>query len=178
MVLTQSIGVESGLQYLSESKEALQSRSPNQELLPLTASVNSRDRLEIGGCEVTALVEQFGSPLYILDEETLRATSSQYRDAFKRYYPGESQVLYASKAWSCLAVCVIAASEGLGIDVVSAGEIHTDFIKNFIKAEAVSYDDFVALAGWKISRSSGRSRMEGRDYIVQDGDVIEFKIGK
>ncbi len=125
MVLTQSIRVESGLQYLSESKEALQSRSPNQELLPLTASVNSRDRLEIGGCEVTALVEQFGSPLYILDEETLRATSSQYRDAFLRYYPGESQVLYASKAWSCLAVCAIAASEGLGIDVVSAGEIHT-----------------------------------------------------
>ena len=125
MVSTQSVGVESGLQNLSESKEALQSRSPNQELLPLTASVNSRDRLEIGGCEVTALVEQFGSPLYILDEETLRATSSQYRDAFKRYYPGESQVLYASKAWSCLAVCAIAASEGLGIDVVSAGEIHT-----------------------------------------------------
>ncbi|MEG3861866.1 diaminopimelate decarboxylase [Microcoleus sp. herbarium12] len=124
MVLTQSRG-ESGLQYLSESKEAPQSRSPNQELLPLTASVNSSDRLEIGGCEVTALVEKFGSPLYILDEETLRATSSQYRDAFERYYPGESQVLYASKAWSCLAVCAIAASEGLGIDVVSAGEIRT-----------------------------------------------------
>jgi len=132
MVLTQSLRVESGLQYLSESKESLQSRSeagrkpsPNQELLPLTASVNSRDRLEIGGCEVAALVEQFGSPLYILDEETLRATSSQYRDAFKRYYPGESQVLYASKAWSCLAVCAIAGSEGLGIDVVSSGEIRT-----------------------------------------------------
>ncbi|MEG4342057.1 diaminopimelate decarboxylase [Microcoleus sp. A003_D6] len=125
MVSTQSVGVESGLQYLSESQDARESRSPNQELLPLTASVNSRDRLEIGGCEVTALVEQFGSPLYILDEETLRATSSQYRDAFKRYYPGSSQVLYASKAWSCLAVCAIAASEGLGIDVVSAGEIYT-----------------------------------------------------
>ncbi len=126
MVLTQSIEeAESGLQYLSKSQEAPQSRSPNQELLPLTASVNSRDRLEIGGCEVTALVEQFGSPLYILDEETLRATSSQYRDAFKKFYPGESQVLYASKAWSCLAVCAIAASEGLGIDVVSSGEIHT-----------------------------------------------------
>ncbi|MEG4235205.1 diaminopimelate decarboxylase [Microcoleus sp. Pol11C3] len=125
MVSTQSVGVESGLKYLSESQDALQSRSPNQELLPLTASVKSRDRLEIGGCEVTALVEQFGSPLYILDEETLRAACTQYRDAFKRYYPGSSQVLYASKAWSCLAVCAIAASEGLGIDVVSAGEIHT-----------------------------------------------------
>lgn len=125
MVSTQSIGVESGLQYLPESKEATKNRSPNQQLLPLTAKVNSRDRLEIGGCEVTALVEQFGSPLYILDEETLRTACSQYRDAFRRYYPGESQVLYASKAWSCLAVCAIAASEGLGIDVVSAGELET-----------------------------------------------------
>ena len=125
MVSTQSFGVESGLKYLSESKLALQNRSPNQELLPLTASVNSSDRLEIGGCEVTALVEQFGSPLYILDEETLRAACAQYRDAFGRYYPGSSQVLYASKAWSCLAVCAIAAEEGLGIDVVSAGEIYT-----------------------------------------------------
>jgi diaminopimelate decarboxylase len=109
----------------SKYPESLKSRSPNQELLPLTARVNSSDRLEIGGCEVTALVEQFGSPLYILDEETLRATCAQYRDAFKHYYPGKTQVLYASKAWSCLAVCAIAASEGLGIDVVSAGEIHT-----------------------------------------------------
>jgi len=125
MVSTQSFGVESGLKYLSDSKPTLQNRSPNQELLPLTASVNSSDRLEIGGCEVTALVEQFGSPLYILDEETLRAACAQYRDAFGRYYPGSSQVLYASKAWSCLAVCAIAAEEGLGIDVVSAGEIHT-----------------------------------------------------
>ena len=125
MVSTQSLRVESGLQYLSESQAAPKSRSPNQELLPLTASVNDQHRLEIGGCEVTALVEQFGSPLYILDEETLRAACTQYRDAFKRHYPGETQVLYASKAWSCLAVCAIAASEGLGIDVVSAGEIHT-----------------------------------------------------
>jgi diaminopimelate decarboxylase len=135
MELTQSIEVECGLQYLSESKETIQNRSPNQELLPLTASVNSRYHLEIGGCEVTDLVEQFGSPLYILDEETLRATSSQYRDAFQEHYKGksqqgesqqgESQVLYASKAWSCLAVCAIVADEGLGIDVVSSGEIHT-----------------------------------------------------
>jgi diaminopimelate decarboxylase len=108
----------------SKYPESLKSRSPNQELLPLTANVNG-DLLEIGGCEVTALVEQFGSPLYILDEETLRATCAQYRDAFEHYYPGKTQVLYASKAWSCLAVCAIAASEGLGIDVVSAGEIHT-----------------------------------------------------
>lgn len=99
--------------------------SPNQELLPLTSSVNSRDFLEIGGCDVTTLVEQFGSPLYIVDEETLRTACRQYRESLKRYYAGESQVLYASKAWSCVAICAIVRQEGLGIDVVSGGELYT-----------------------------------------------------
>jgi diaminopimelate decarboxylase len=91
----------------------------------LTARVNRDDFLEIGGCDVTKLVQQFGSPLYILDETTLRIACQQYRDTFKKYYKGESQVLYASKAWNCLAVCAIVASEGLGIDVVSGGELYT-----------------------------------------------------
>ncbi len=116
---------KSGYQYLPSSSLGDTPRSPNQELLPLTATVNSRDGLEIGGCDVTTLVERFGSPLYILDEVTLRTACRQYRDGFARYYPGESQVLYASKAWNCLAVCAIAASEGLGIDVVSGGELYT-----------------------------------------------------
>ncbi len=114
----------SGLDYLPNSNST-PANSPNQELLPLTAKINEFDALEIGGCDVTSLVEQFGSPLYILDEETLRTACRQYRDAMQRYYPGESQVLYASKAWSCLAVCAIAFSEGLGIDVVSGGELYT-----------------------------------------------------
>jgi diaminopimelate decarboxylase len=117
----------SGNQYLPDfpqnSKEV--TLSPNQQLLPLTSTVNSKDCLEIGGCDVTTLVQQFGSPLYIVDEETLRTACRQYRDSFKHYYKGESQVIYASKAWSCLAVCAIVASEGLGIDVVSGGELYT-----------------------------------------------------
>ncbi|MBD2105085.1 diaminopimelate decarboxylase [Leptolyngbya sp. FACHB-261] len=99
--------------------------SPNQQLLPLTAHINDSNHLEVGGCDVVDLVEQFGSPLYILDETTLRTAAAQYRDSFRTYYPGPSQVIYASKAWSCLAVCALVNSEGLGIDVVSAGELYT-----------------------------------------------------
>ncbi|MFN3926893.1 MAG: diaminopimelate decarboxylase [Pseudanabaenaceae cyanobacterium] len=99
--------------------------SPNQQLLPLTAITNSRGHLEIGGCEVAALAQQYGTPLYIVDELTVRAACRQYRDGFREYYPGQSQVLYASKAWSCLAICAIAGSEGLGMDIVSAGELFT-----------------------------------------------------
>ncbi|MEH1921995.1 diaminopimelate decarboxylase [Nostoc sp.] len=126
MVSTHPTGVQhSGSQYLPQRHDTSTNPSPNQQLLPLTARVHHHDLLEIGGCDVTTLVEQFGSPLYILDEETLRSACQQYRDAFKQYYKGESQVLYASKAWNCLAVCAIAASEGLGIDVVSGGELYT-----------------------------------------------------
>ena len=125
MVSTQSVGVEhSGCQYLPSYSPASQP-SPNQFLLPLTAKVNGENHLEIGGCDVVQLVEQFGSPLYILDEETLRTACRQYRDSFKTYYPGESLVIYASKAWNCLAVCAIVRSEGLGIDVVSGCELIT-----------------------------------------------------
>jgi diaminopimelate decarboxylase len=114
--------ITSASQYIASNQAQL---SPNQALLPLTARVNDQDHLEIGGCDVTELVERFDSPLYIVDEDTIRRSCGQYRDAFKKYYGGESQVLYASKAWNCLAICAIAADEGLGIDVVSAGELYT-----------------------------------------------------
>ena len=66
----------------------------------------------------------------------------------------------------------------LGSNAVEAsGEIHTDFMKKFIKAEVVGFDDFVEFGGWKGSREHGKAMLEGRDYIVRDGDVVEFKIG-
>ncbi|AKG21931.1 diaminopimelate decarboxylase [Calothrix sp. 336/3] len=126
MVSTHPTGVQdSGSKYLPQISSTQTTPSPNQQLLPLTAKVNLHDHLEIGGCDVKNLVAQYGTPLYILDEATLRAACEQYRESFKKYYPGESQVLYASKAWNCLAICAIAASEGLGIDVASGGELHT-----------------------------------------------------
>lgn len=59
----------------------------------------------------------------------------------------------------------------------AAGTIHTDFEKKFIKAEVVSYDDFVTLGGWKNSKEHGKARQEGREYVMKDGDVVEFKVG-
>lgn len=61
--------------------------------------------------------------------------------------------------------------------VEASGVIHSDFMKKFIKAEIVSYDDFVSLNGWKGARDAGKARQEGRDYVMKDGDVVEFKIG-
>lgn len=61
--------------------------------------------------------------------------------------------------------------------VLAAGEIHTDFMKKFIKAEVVAYDDFIENRGWKGSREKGKAGLQGKEYIMQDGDVVEFKIG-
>jgi len=60
---------------------------------------------------------------------------------------------------------------------VAAGVIHTDFEKNFIKADIVSFEDFIASGGWKNAREQGLVRQEGRGYVVNDGDVVEFKVG-
>lgn len=57
----------------------------------------------------------------------------------------------------------------------AAGVIHTDFEKGFIKAEVIGYDDFLTCGGRQEARDKGKARMEGKDYVCQDGDVIEFK---
>jgi len=57
----------------------------------------------------------------------------------------------------------------------AAGEIHTDFEKGFIRAETVSYNDFIMNDGWLNSKTNGKMRLEGKDYIVQDGDVLNFR---
>ncbi|HZZ98372.1 MAG TPA: redox-regulated ATPase YchF [Candidatus Saccharimonadia bacterium] len=61
--------------------------------------------------------------------------------------------------------------------VEAAGVIHTDFMKKFIKANIASLQDFISLGGWKGVRESGKLKQEGKTYVMQDGDVVEFMIG-
>ena len=60
----------------------------------------------------------------------------------------------------------------------ASGVIHTDFMQKFIKADIVDFDDFIGSEGWKGSRESGKARSEGKEYVMKDGDVVEFKIGQ
>ncbi|HQU00263.1 MAG TPA: DUF933 domain-containing protein, partial [Acidimicrobiales bacterium] len=59
----------------------------------------------------------------------------------------------------------------------AAGEIHTDFQKHFIKAEVVSYNDLVAAGSMNAVRAAGKARVEGKEYVMRDGDVVEFRVG-
>ena len=65
-----------------------------------------------------------------------------------------------------------------GANIIDAANlVHTDFAKHFIKAEVILVGDLLSVGGWKNAKEEGKIRLEGRDYIVKDGDVIEFKIG-
>lgn len=90
-----------------------------------TLKINSQGHLEIGGADCVQLAKQFGTPLYVFDEEYIRSMMRVYKDTIERCYGGNGQVLYASKAFSCKAIYRIADEENIGIDVVSGGELYT-----------------------------------------------------
>ncbi|MDE2787479.1 MAG: diaminopimelate decarboxylase [Chloroflexota bacterium] len=91
-------------------------------VFPDTTDTNSVGHLTIGGCDAVELVEQYGTPLYVLDESTLRSRCRQFAGAFATRYPN-AQAVYASKAYINPALARIFAEEGLGLDVVSGGEL-------------------------------------------------------
>lgn len=90
-----------------------------------TLRVNEKGHLEIGGADCVDLAAQFGTPLYVLDEAYMRKMMRVYRDTIEQNYGGNGLVLYASKAFSCMAAYAIAKQENIGIDVVSGGELYT-----------------------------------------------------
>lgn len=90
-----------------------------------TLKINEKGHLEIGGADCVALAEQFSTPLYVFDEAYIRRMMRIYQDTINMEYQGKGLVLYASKAFSCEAVYSIARSEGIGVDVVSGGELYT-----------------------------------------------------
>ena len=94
------------------------------KLWPRSAHTDADGELWIGGCAASALVEAFGTPLYVFDEETLRTRARAYREALALHYPATAQAAYASKAYLCTAIAQLYAGEGLDLDVVSGGELY------------------------------------------------------
>ena len=97
--------------------------SVNQFLKPITTEVNEKGHISIGGCDLADLAKKYGTPLYVLDEETLRGICRDYKNAFKDY--PNIKMMYASKALCTSAVVRILDEEGFGFDTVSSGEIYT-----------------------------------------------------
>lgn len=97
--------------------------SANQFQKPLTTKVNDCGNIEIGGCDTVVLAEKYNTPLYVIDEKTLRTICADYKKAFEKY--PKTHIMYASKALCTSAISVILAQEGFGFDTVSGGEIYT-----------------------------------------------------
>ena len=97
--------------------------STNQSLKPVTTRINENGNIEIGGCDLIDLAQKYDTPLYVLDEATIRSICSDYKKAFSKY--PKVNMMYASKALCTMATSALLASEGFGFDVVSAGEIYT-----------------------------------------------------
>ena len=91
-------------------------------LFPPAAEVSEKGHLVIGGCDTVALAEEFGTPLYIFDEQALRQKCAEFRNEFGKRYP-DTAIVYAGKAFVNRALAVILKEEGLGLDVVSGGEL-------------------------------------------------------
>ena len=106
-------------------KNKINEDSPNKNIVPVTTTINSDNNLFIGGCSLEDLVRKYDSPLYVLDEITLRNSCRAYKKALEKYYPGPSLPIYASKANSSIFMSNLIASEGFGLDAVSEGELLT-----------------------------------------------------
>jgi len=91
-------------------------------LFPLTVGVNDIGHLEIGGCDTVELAAQFDTPLYLFDEENLRQNCAEFKDEFRKRY-ADTTINYSCKAFINLALLHLFMEEGLGLDVVSGGEI-------------------------------------------------------
>ena len=87
--------------------------------------VNDSGNLAMGGCDLTKIAEEYGTPAYVMDENQIRENCRVYRRSVEEYYEGNGLVLYASKALSCKAMYRIMKEEGMGVDVVSGGELYT-----------------------------------------------------
>lgn len=88
-----------------------------------TMKINDKGHLEIGGCDTISLAQRFGTPLYVMDDTQIRDACHRYVSAIRQY--GNGMVLYAGKAFTNIAMCKLIQQEGLGLDVVSGGELYT-----------------------------------------------------
>ncbi|MFZ5591125.1 MAG: diaminopimelate decarboxylase [Bacillota bacterium] len=121
-----------------------------------TMQAGANGHLYIGGCDVVELARQFGTPLYIIDEACFRDNCRQYYQAFTARYG--AQVIYAAKTLLTLAICKIVQQEGLGLDVVSGGELYTALKAGFPMERVYFHGNNKSHAELKMALDAGVGR--------------------
>lgn len=141
----------------------------HQHLWPDTAAIDSHGHLVVGGCDLVALARAHGTPLYLLDEATFRNSCRAYRDACARHAPGPLAVHYAGKALLNVAVARIVGEEGLGLDVVSGGELHVALRAGFPAPRIHLHGNAKTRAELELALESGVGRV-----VVDNLDELEL----
>lgn len=118
------------------------------------------DLTELDEDEAAELLESYGVEESGLDQLARKGFHALGLQTYLTAGPKESRAWTIHKGWTA---------------PQAAGVIHTDFQKGFIKAEVISFDDLVATGSVAEARAAGKARMEGKDYVMQDGDVVEFR---
>ncbi|MCA9382443.1 DUF933 domain-containing protein, partial [Candidatus Dojkabacteria bacterium] len=135
--------------------------NPDELVVEISAKLEN-ELLELDDDERKQYLEQLG--IAITGLEKMVQVCYKLLGLISFFTAGEKEI----RAWTI--------HEGTKVDA-AAGVIHTDFMQRFIKAEVVHYSDFVQSSGWNALRTSGKVKLEGRDYTVEDGDVIIIKHG-
>lgn len=94
-------------------------------MLTENLGINEEGHLTIGGIDTISLAKEYGTPLYVMDEDVIRDNCRKFKESIDKYYDGEGIVCYASKVFCCRAMCKIAIEEKIGLDVASEGELYT-----------------------------------------------------
>ncbi len=94
-------------------------------MLTENLGINEEGHLTIGGIDTISLAKEYGTPLYVMDEDVIRNNCRKFKESIDKYYDGEGLVCYASKVFCCRAMCKIAIEEKIGLDVASEGELYT-----------------------------------------------------
>jgi diaminopimelate decarboxylase len=123
-----------------------------------TQRVNDAGHLEIGGCDTVALAQEYGTPLFVMDEAHIRGTIRSLKAAFHALHP-ETNIIYASKAFPCLAMSRIVAQEGLSIDVASAGELYTALRADFPVERIVFHGNNKSVSELEMAVQAGVGRV-------------------
>ena len=95
---------------------------PQAKVFPVSTQVNVQGHLTVGGCDLVDLASEFGTPLYVYDEATLKSQAEAFSSAFQSRH-ADSKVLYACKAFINVGLARMLSATGLGFDIVSGGEL-------------------------------------------------------
>ncbi len=141
------------------------------DLFPDTTRISSENHLAIGGCDLVTLAAEYGTPLYVYDAATVVARAGAFREALRASYPGTATVCYASKAYIATWLLKLLAGEGLGLDVVSGGELHAAVRADFPRERVYFHgnDKSEAELSYALDQRIGRVVIDNLDEVAMLG---------